>query len=191
MAKIEIEETELANLKRVNDVAALVGKHPKARALLQEAVALAAPDEVGPEHRMRSEVNEALSAIREDLRKDREEREKEREERKAEEAKREMERRWVEGRTKARDAGYTAEGLEQLEAFMEKHEVFDHMIAIPAFERENPPPEPVVTGGSRWNFFDVREGAENDAALKDLLSGNDEGFLARAIPSALKEVRGG
>lgn len=191
MPKIEIEESELANLKRVNDVAALIGKNPKARALLQEAVAMAAPEEAGPEHRIRSEFSEAIGAIREDLKKDREEREREREERATEAAKRDLEKRWTEGRSKARDEGYTGEGLDKLEDFMEKNNIADHKLAIPAFERANPPPEPVVTGGSRWNFFDVQEGVESDAALKDLLNGNDESFLARTVPAALKEVRGG
>ncbi len=191
MPKIEIEEAELANLKRVNDVAALIGKNPKARALLQEAVALAAPEEVGPEHRIRSEVSEQLGAIREELKKDREERDKERAEREAGAAKRALEERWLAGRKAARDQGYVGEGLEKLEEFMEKKGVADHEVAIPAFERENPPPEPVVTGGSRWNFFDVKAEAESDVALKDLLAGNDESFLAKAIPAALREARGG
>ena len=191
MPKVEIEESELANLKRVNDVAALIGKNPKARALLQEAVALAAPDEVGPEHRIRTEVSEQVSGLSKKLDDFLAAQVSERDERKADEAKRDIEQRWVSSRRKALDSGYTEEGMKGLEDFMEKNGIADHMLAIPAFERLNPPPEPIVTGGSRWNFFDVRDGAENEAALKDLLSGNDEGFLARAIPAALKEVRGG
>lgn len=192
MAKVEIDETELANLKRVNDVAALIGKHPKARAMLQEAVALAAPDEVGPEHRIRVENDQRISGMEKKFDEFLEEQKKEREERSAVEARRDLERRWMEGRRVAREEhSYTDEGLKSLEEFMEREGIPDHKNAIPAFERANPPPEPVVTGGRGWNFFDRAAEAEQDAAMKSLLSGNDEDFLARAVPAALKEVRGG
>ena len=191
MAKIEIEESELYNLKRVNDVAALIGKHPKARALLQEAVSLAAPEEAGSEHRIRSEFSEAMTAIRDDLAKDREERAKEKAEREADATKRAMENRWLEGRKTLRDAGYTQEGIEAVESLMEKRGIADHEAASALHERLNPPPEPAVTGGSRWNFFDRSAEAANDKAYQALMSGDDEGYLGLAIPAALKEVRGG
>ncbi len=73
---------------------------------------------------------------------------------------------------------------------MEKNGVADHEVAIPAFERLHPPPEPVVSGGARWNFFDQAAGA-NDEAMKALMGGNDEAFLSMALPTALKEGRGG
>ncbi len=188
MSKIEIDETELANLKRVNDVAALIGKNPKARALLQEAVALAAPDEAGPEHRIREEVSARVGGIEKKIDEFLDAQKTDREEQKAAEATRELERRWSDGRRQARDAGYTDEGLKSLEDFMEQNGVADHKLAIPAFERLNPPPEPVVTGGRGWNFLDRAAEAETDASMKALLQGDDEGFLARAVPAALKEA---
>jgi hypothetical protein len=45
MATVEIDESELANLRRINEVAVEIRKHPKARALLHESVALTAPKE--------------------------------------------------------------------------------------------------------------------------------------------------
>lgn len=191
MAKVEIEESELANLKRVNDVAVLIGKNPKARSMLQEAVALAAPEEAGPEHRIRSEFAEALSGIQAELAKDREERAKEKQEREAESARRDLEGRWLAGKKLLRDAGYTDEGIAAVEQLMEQRGIADHEAARALHERLNPPAEPAVTGGSRWNFFDRGAEAANDAAFKALMDGDDETFLATAIPAALKEARGG
>lgn len=188
MATVQIDETELANLKRINDVAAQIGNNPKARALLQEAVALAVPEQAGPETHLRKEFSEGLSEIKKELAADREARQKEREEREAAEATRALERRFTESRAKARAAGYTDEGLKSLEDFMEKNGVADHELAIPAFERLNPPAEPVATGGSAWNFFDT---PKDDVSMKSLLEnpfGDD--FLNQAIPAALKDVRG-
>ena len=190
MATVEIDETELANLRRVNDVAVRIGKNSKARALLQEAVAEAAPDEAGPEHRIRTEFSEALTAIREDLAKDREERAKEKQEREADAAKRALETRWMAGRTSLRDSGYTQEGIDAVEQLMEQRGIADHEAARALHERLNPPAEPAVTGGSRWNFFDRAAEAANDTAFKALMDGDDETFLATAIPAALKEARG-
>ena len=91
------------------------------------------------------------------------------------------------GRGRARAAGYTDEGLGELEKFMRQHGVADHEIAIPAFERANPPPEPIVSGNQSWNFL----GSPGEAApnLNMLYDGDEEGFLRQAVPAALVSVR--
>ena len=191
MAKVEIEEAELANLRRVNDVAVLLGKNPKTRAVLQAAVAEAAPDQAGSEHYLRNEFSEAIGGVAKKLDDFLEAQKKDREERDAADARRTLENRWLEGRGKLRDAGYTQEGLEAVEKLMEERGIADHEAARALHERLNPPAEPAVTGGSSWNFFDRSAEAANDAAFKALMSGDDEQFLATAIPAALKEARGG
>lgn len=187
MANVEIDESELANLRRVAQAAEVVSKHPKARAMMQEAVALAAPDMVGPETRLRSEFSEGLASLKDELRADREAREKHESDREEKESLSRLEGRWAKGRALARESGYDGEGLDALENWMQKEGVADHRIAIPAFERENPPPEPLMTGGTRWNFFDQ---PKDDISLKPLFEGNDDAFLGPAIAAALKEARG-
>jgi hypothetical protein len=187
MPTVEIDETELANLRRLAQVADVVGKHPKARGLMQEAVALAAPDQVGPETRIRQEVNEQFTALRDELKADREARQKAADEAAETERVRRLESQWATTRGEARKQGYTDEGLTQLEAWMEKKGVADHTLAIPAFERENPPPEPVMTGGQRWNFFD--KPTQEDPNYKALLEGREDDFMGQAIGSALRDVR--
>ena len=51
----------------------------------------------------------------------------------------------TQGRAVARQEGYTDEGLRDLEQFMQDNGIADHALAMPAFERANPPPEPVMT----------------------------------------------
>lgn len=190
MATREIDENEYAEWQRLRAVAQAIEKNPKARLKLQEAVAEAAPDQVGPEIRIRNEMNERIGGIESKLDEWMAGQRKDADERKAAEDRAALEGRWTASRQRAAELGYTAEGLEKLEAFMEKNGVADHELAIPAFEKLHPPPEPVVSGGSRWNFFDQAASA-NDEAMKALMSGNDEGFLQMALPAALKEGRGG
>lgn len=184
---VEIDETELANLRRIASVADLVAKHPKARGMMQEAVRVAAPDQAGPETILRNEFSEGLNAIRDELKADREAREKAAAERAEADSIASLRSRWETGRGRARASGYTDEGLEKLEKFMEERGVADHEIAIPAFERANPPPEPVVSGNQSWNFL----GSPGEAApdLKMLFDGDEEGFLRQAVPTALASVR--
>jgi hypothetical protein len=191
MAKIEIDENEYAELKRVADVAQMIGKNPEARQRLQEAVAIAAPDQAGPEIRIRKEVTERIGGIESKLDEFLAAQKQEREERAADAAKARLENQWSETRRKARDAGYTDEGLEKLEAFMEENGIANHELAIPAFEKLNPPPEPVVTGGSRWNFFEPPADG-SDAAMKALMEsgGNDESALTALINSGIGHARG-
>jgi hypothetical protein len=191
VAKIEIEESELANLRRVNDVATLIGKNPKARAMLQQAVVEAAPDQAGPEHYLRSEFTEAIGSVSKKIDEFLEGQKQERSEREADAAKRALENRWLEGRAKLRADGVTQEGVEAVEKLMEDEGIPNHEAARLLYERRNPPPEPAVTGGSRWNFFDRAAEAANDTAFKALMDGDDEAWLAHSIPAALKEARGG
>ena len=192
MAKVEIDQNEYAELQRVASVAKTIGAHPKAREMLQQAVALAAPDQAGPEIRIRQEVTERIGGLEKTIGDFITSQTTEREERKADEARKSLENRWAESRGKARSSGYTEEGLTELESFMEKNGVADHELAIPAFERLHPPPEPVVSGGSRWNFFDQAGEGVAGGMLKQLMDshGDDENALGGLVGVALKDVRG-
>lgn len=188
MAKIEVEESEFQNLQRVATVATAIGKDPERRRRLQELAAEAMPDEAGDLPIIRREIATFQQTIRDELKADREARAKKEDEEAATRATRDLEQKWVSGRSRLREDGYTDEGLEKLEGWMEKHGVADHKIAAAAYERENPPPPPVETGGSSWNFFDQRDNPES--GLEMLLKGDDEAFLRKQIDTSLKEVRG-
>jgi hypothetical protein len=94
------------------------------------------------------------------------------------------------GRALAREAGWTDEGLKSLEEWMEQKGVADHEIAIPAFERENPPAEPIASGSSHRAWLAQPQRAADPAAeLKVLFDGDENAFLHRSIESALREIR--
>lgn len=185
----ELDENQYAEWQRHQQVLALIDKNPEAKKLIQKAVLIGAPEMAGTEPRIRDENEQFKGEITSKLDAFLDEQRKDREDRKADEAKRAMESDWLSGRRKLREQGYDDVGVEKIEEFMEKRGVADHEIAMAAYERENPPPPPIATGGSRWNFFDQRDAG--NLGLDALLKGDDEGFLAQALPIALREGRGG
>jgi hypothetical protein len=90
----------------------------------------------------------------------------------------------------AREAHYTDEGALQLQQFMQQHSIADPMVAMLVFEKMHPPPDPVVGGGTNWNFFDRRDSGADNAAYQLLLKGDFDGFERVAVPAAIESVRG-
>lgn len=186
--KIEIDENDLAQFRIVQDFVSKGLANPKTRKLLKAAERELYPDRAVPEEDAKAEVMTRVDELEARLAAEREAREKDKTERTEAENKAALARQWQAGQAAARRAGYTDEGLAELEKFMEARGVFDHDIAIPAFERLHPPPEPTTAGnGASWNFFDRPSEAPD---IQALLEGRDEEFLAKTIPQVLKEVRG-
>ncbi len=93
-------------------------------------------------------------------------------------------------RAAAIDDGYDGEGLDSLESFMAAHNIADHAVAIPAFEREHPPAEPIASSGSRRALLaQPRREIDPAAELRALFDGDEAGFVDRGIRAALAEVR--
>lgn len=188
MPKIEIDEADLAQFQVVRDFVSKGLANPKTRKLLKAAERELYPDRAVPEEDAKAEVMGAVDELRKELAEERQAREKDRTERTEAENKAALARQWQAGQKAARDSGYTDEGLAALEKFMEERGVFDHELAIPAFERLHPPPEPTTVGnGSNWNLFDTPKDSPD---IQALMEGRDEEFLAKTIPSVLKEIRG-
>ena len=187
MPMVEVDETELKNYQAVFQAVRQGLANPKTRGKLLEVQAELTPEAAVPEVAFGRQLADFRTEIVGELQKFREESAKEKEERESRESRERLEKRWNEGRVAARGQGYTAEGLEQLEKFMEEEGIANHVHAIPAFERVNPPPKPVETGGSRWDFFGAKETQPPD--LKALLEGNDEAFLGPAIADTLTQIR--
>ena len=187
MAKVEIDETELATYRQVFSAVRQGLANPKTRPKLLEVQAELTPEAVSPEVTFRSSLDELKTEVLSEIGKLREETAKDKADREERDSRSQLNARWAESQMAARTAGYTAEGLEKLERFMEEHGVADHRIAIPAFEKENPPAQPVSTGGQRWDFFGAKETRPPD--LNALLEGNEDAFMSQAIGEALASVR--
>lgn len=189
MPKVEIEESQLAQYGVLQDFVTKGLAHTEARKLIKKAERLIYPDRAVPEEDAKAEVLSEIDKLRQEWAEDRAAREKADTERKEAEGKDTLARQWRDGQRKAREAGYTDEGLAELEKFMEARGVFDHDLAIPAFERLHPPPEPTTVGsGQSWSFFEQPKDAPD---MQALLEGRDEEFLGKTIPSVLKEIRTG
>lgn len=186
----EIDENQLAAFRTLQDFYAKAANNPATRKLLKQLEKQVYPESAVPEidaaEAVKAEVAEQLKSITDRM----DAWTKTQSEREEADKKAEIEKRWLAGQKVAKDSGYTKEGLEQLEAFMQERGIFDHDIAIPAFERLHPPPEPATVGsGEHWNFFDV---PKDDESLKQYLeTGDDERFLREMVPEALRDVRGG
>ena len=188
MAKVEIDETELRTYQQVFTAVRQGLQNPKTRAKLLEVQAELTPETASPEITLRSTLDTFKAELIGEIGKIREETAKEKADREERDTRTQLAARWSESQQAARAQGYTAEGLEKLEKFMEEHGVADHRIAIPAFEKENPPAQPLMNGGQRWDFFGAKETQPPD--LKELLAGNEDAFLGPAIASALAQSRG-
>lgn len=190
MPVVEIDETELANYRKLADTYNKALTNPKSRPLLIDAIAevdervAQAPDRI-----IRREVDERFGAINtkldEFLTAFKTERETEREA----QQRRELEQNLTAGREVARRSGYTGDGLKAIEEFKSEHGILDYEDAIAAYERRFPPPVPVATGGNRWDFLSVPEAEAVD--LKPLLEsgGDSEAWLNKNIQQTLRDVR--
>lgn len=186
----EIDESELASLRSVSSLFGGILKNKDARKLLLSARKIVEPEAVIPEldaaEPVLAEVKKIADSVSE-LRKSFDEKEAERT-REANEAK--ISAQWNKGQSLALKSGYIGDSLKALEDFMKEKGIFDHEIAIPAFERLHPQQQPVTPTGNRFDFQKVRGSRDDDANMKRLFAGDDEGFLDSAISDTLKDLRG-
>jgi hypothetical protein len=188
MAVVEIDEGELAAKNRVIGFVQKALADPKQRLRVLEIQKGLDPSFTAPELEQRAYVDERLGSIEKLIRDDQEARRTAEETRDAARAKAELEQNWLRTRQSVRAAGYTEEGIGELESFMEKNGIVDHGIALPAFEKLHPPPAPIASGDNRWGFFDAKTTEAPD--LKPLFEGRDEDFTRAQIASTLSELRG-
>jgi ribosome assembly protein YihI (activator of Der GTPase) len=96
---------------------------------------------------------------------------------------------WNAGRERARKRGFADEGLAKLENFMEQRGILSHDDAVVLFEHDHPPPIQARSSGA-WDFFGAQP-QNSGPDLKLLFEGQDEAWLAQAIPDTLNRVRNG
>ena len=190
MALVEIDEGELASYKQVNSIMHQLVSSPKTRQKLLQLRKEADPNLVIPEidaaapvmeevKTLANQVSEAVKLFTEDK-----------------QARMEQERlstvreQWNKGRSKLLQGGYTEEGLQAVEKFMEERGVADHEIAAAAFEKLHPPQEPIRSvGANRFDFFEPTSQA--DEHMKALLENPENNrALDALVNDTLRIVRG-
>ena len=97
---------------------------------------------------------------------------------------------WAQQEADLRKQGWRESGLKQVREFAETHGIADLTIAADAFERRNPQPGPVESRPG-WNLFSGP--TEEDTFVKDQMQamGNDDSRLDREIAATLAEIRSG
>lgn len=189
MAKVEIDENQLAGLQKTAQIVQQMLSHPKARPLLQQAEKAFNPNLAIPEIDAQAPILSEIEKVNKRL-DEQEKAAREREEKAAKEsAERTLRDTWGKGRGKLKSTGYTDEGIDKIEKLMEERGIADHDAAAALYDRLNPPAEPVASVQHRFNPFESR-GDDEAKAMKMLLEGNEEGFLGSMIPQALADVRG-
>lgn len=97
---------------------------------------------------------------------------------------------WEQQEAKLRRDGWRESGLKQVREFAETNGIVNLEIAADAFERRNPQPGPVESRPG-WNLFTGP--TEEDTFVKDQMAGmgNDDSRLDREIAATLAEIRAG
>jgi hypothetical protein len=190
MALIEIDESEYEAHKKVTASLNALLSNPKTRRKVLEAQKELNPSLVIPELDAAEPFNAALSELTSTVKALADSVSADRDKQAERERVSELQRKWNKGRSALRASGYTDEGIEQVEKFMEEKGVADHEVGAAAFERLNPPQTDIrPVGGNRFDIFD-RDDRSSEQMKALYANPNDEMALSGLINDTLKSVRG-
>lgn len=178
----EVDDNTYAQLANLDAFVRRGLTNPKTRRKLLEVQKELNPDIAVPEIDETNPIQNELREIKADIA-------REREERAENERLSGLTSKWNAGRTAARRKGFTDEGLEKLEAFMQENSIGTHEAAIPYYNERNPPPAPAQGSGTRWDFFGPQ--GDDGPDLKLLYEGRDDEFLDKTVRDTLNKVRSG
>ncbi len=208
MAKVEIEEADLLNMRHIAGVTDAIMKIPAARQQYLQLAKAANPNLSIPEVDAAAPViaalqtsNKKMDEFIEAQRQSEIERQKKfddfmaqqaEDKRLAEEQKTvaAFQQTWEQQKAELRKQGWRQSGIDQVTAFAEANNIADLSIAADAFERRNPQPGPVESRPG-WNLF--TNPTQEDTFVKDQMNaqGNDDSRLDREIAETLAEIRSG
>ena len=188
---VEIDESELLNLRGVNEVVSAMLANPQARPLVLRARKIQDPRAPIPEIDSAQPALHAVQAVQKEIadwRKEQAERDQRRE---AEETTRKFTEGWERQKQNLREQGWRADGIAEIEKFAIERGVADLEMAASHYEKLHPPSEPVSNNGyGSWDFFTPSEGDQKGFIEKMMESkGDDEGALRAETHKALQEFR--
>jgi hypothetical protein len=192
MPKVEVDEAEILEARRLKDVLAKITADPKRKARLEMLHKEVDPNVPTPTNDMLKPVDDAVGAVSKqiaDLTKQLAD-EKAENERKANLLA--LTSRVDSGLASLKAQGWMDDGIAKVKAIMEEKGLLDVEDAVAIFERRNPPPPPIAPGGSgAWNFMDdVTNDADADIKKMIETKGNSESLLNSMVNKTLSEVRG-
>jgi hypothetical protein len=194
---VEVDEGDWNRMVALQGVASKIVANPQAKRLLEQAHKTVDPNAVTPLLDQEKATIEPLNAVKNELTAEIEKLRKEREDEKREQTLAALAKKQNDGLARLRRAGYTDEGIKQVETLMQEKGLLDVDDAVAIFERHNPPQVPATPGGGitgeRWNFGAVE--GESDKNIQALLTNKGDGSAAdaaamRMANEALAELRG-
>ena len=187
----EIEESELLAHRNVTALFNEMLANPAVRSQLLPLVKKTRPNAAIPEVDAAAPLQGALSELRTEIDAVKKAREEDKAERELAAKRREWEAGWEKQRSALRQAGWTDDGIKQVEEHAEKEGIPNLRAAAADWEKLHPPGEPVQPNGfGTWGFFDGAA-EESDGFLKKMMEsrGEDEGAVQREAMKALQEHR--
>lgn len=190
MPLVEVDSGELDAHRRVTDTMRQLLSNPKTRREVLKLQKELNPNLVIPELDAAAPVQDALTAMDVKFSELAKRLDTDAEERAKEKRLAQLQSEWDKGRSLLRSQGYTDEGLAAVEKFMEEKGIRDHDVAAAAYERLNPPSEPIRSvGGNRFDLFEPE--ARSDDKMKALFENPEDPMALDAmINDALKTARG-
>ncbi len=190
MALIEVDETQWRSATQVVGAMEKLLASPKTRRKVLEAHKELNPNASIPEIDALQVGQDRYNTLEKLVLEQKAALDAEREARAEEKRAAELNSRWDAGRARLRRSGWSDEGIEKVEKFMQEKLVADHEVAAAAYEKMNPAPAPMSPAGNRFDLFSARTQSD-DKATQLLLSGQEDAFLASVIPQTLTELRSG
>lgn len=187
MPTVEIDETELTRYRQLAGFVQTALSNPKTRRKILEADKTLNPDKAIPELDAADPLHDELKALREEMQKDRDERKTAEETRKTDADKAAWDRKWDQGREWLRQQRLPDERIKEVEDLMAARSIPDHEAGLRLFESLHPAPPPVMTGSSRFGWFDGETKDQPDVKL--LLDQQYDDFLGQAIDKARADFR--
>lgn len=189
MARIEVEEADLAASQGVVAVVNQIMKNPKARTMLLRARKEADPSVSIPELDAADPINNAVEDVRKELAALRAEREADKLKVEEDAKIRAFTAKWDEQADQLRREGWRMDGLEKIREFAMTNQIPNLIHAAAAWERENPAPDPATQSSGMWSMFDAP--GEKDTFVEDMMKtkGESNARLDQEIQKVLAEVR--
>jgi hypothetical protein len=188
---VEIDESELLNLRGVNDVVSQMLANPQSRQLVLRARKIQDPKAPIPEIDAAAPMHHAVESVRKEFAEWRKEQAERDQKREAEETTRKFTEGWERQKDGLRQQGWRPDGIAEIEKFALERGVADLELAAAGYEKLHPPAEPVSNNGfGSWDFFTPSEGDQAGFIEKMMASrGDDEGALRQETHKALQEFR--
>lgn len=192
MPKVEVDEAEILEARRMQDVLKKIVADPKRKARLELLHKEVDPSVPTPTNDLLKPVDDAVTTVSKqiaDLTKQLADEKIESEKQRNLAA---LSSRVDAGLAALKQAGWMDEGIAKVKGIMEEKGLLDVDDAVAIFERRNPSPAPIAPGGSgAWNFMDnVSSDADADITKMIETKGQSDALLNKMVNNTLLEVRG-